>query len=163
VFNARASRLEFVHPDHRDSASLTLAQNTGCIPDGCVSPTQVRWLVVSRPLQDVSVYLHRSPVDMRKSIDGLAAIVQREMQLDPLMPAVFVFCNRQRDKVKLLCWERNGFVLWYKRLEQERFKWLKTSQTHPYSLTGKELNWLLDGLDVFNNKPHQPLTMAACF
>ncbi len=116
-----------------------------------------------RPSQDVSVYLHRSPVDMRKSIDGLAAIVQQEMQLDPLMPAVFVFCNRQRDKVKLLCWERNGFVLWYKRLEQERFKWLKTSQAHPHPLTGKELNWLLDGLDVFNNKPHQPLTMAACF
>jgi len=70
-----------------------------------------------------SVYLYRDPVDMRKSIDGLAAIVECEIEQSPFESSLFVFCNRQRDKVKLLYWERNGFVLWYKRLEKQRFKW----------------------------------------
>lgn len=69
------------------------------------------------------VYLYLQPVDFRKSINGLSALVELEMSLDPFMPALFVFCNRQRDKVKLLYWERNGFVLWYKRLEKQRFCW----------------------------------------
>lgn len=70
-----------------------------------------------RPGTDVDAYLCRDVVEMRKSIDGLALLVQEAMELDPFKPAVFVFCNRQRDKVKLLDWERNGFVLWYMRLE----------------------------------------------
>ena len=58
-----------------------------------------------RPVNKAAVYLYTGRVDMRKSIDGLAALVQNELQLNPLMPAVFVFCNRQRDKIKLLCWD----------------------------------------------------------
>jgi transposase len=72
-----------------------------------------------------SIHVYHDPVDMRKSIDGLAAIVELELERSPFAPALFVFCNRQRDKVKLLYWERNGFVLWYKRLEKQRFKWPK--------------------------------------
>lgn len=116
-----------------------------------------------RPANKAAVYLYTGRVDMRKSIDGLAALVQNELQLNPLMPAVFVFCNRQRDKIKLLCWEKNGFVLWYKRLESERFKWLKAAQKHPVKLTGKELNSLLDGLDLFHNKPHKNMEIKAYF
>jgi transposase len=69
--------------------------------------------------------------------------------------ALFVFCNRARDKIKMLCWERNGFVIWYKRLEKQRFKWPRAGEV--LSLSGQELNWLLDGFDIFNNRPHQPL------
>ena len=58
-----------------------------------------------RPATDVAVYLCRDVVDMRKSIDGLALLVQEAMELNPFEPAVFVFCNRQRDKVKILAWE----------------------------------------------------------
>lgn len=76
-----------------------------------------------RPGTVVQVYLCREPVDTRKSIDGLSVLVQEAMELNPFEAAVFVFCNRARDKVKILAWERNGFVLWYKRLESERFKW----------------------------------------
>ena len=75
-----------------------------------------------RPDSEIQVYLCREPVDMRKSIDGLSVLVQEAMALNPFDRAVFVFCNRARDKVKILAWERNGFVLWYKRLESERFK-----------------------------------------
>ena len=108
-----------------------------------------------RPSDSMQVYLYAEPVDMRKSIDGLSVLVEQEMTLSPSMEALFVFCNRGRDKIKLLCWERNGFIVWYKRLEKQRFRWPKSDDT--LSLTGQELNWLLDGFDIFNNRPHQPL------
>lgn len=105
-----------------------------------------------RPGNEVQVYLYAEPVDMRKSIDGLSALVEQEMELSPSMDALFVFCNRGRDKIKLLCWERNGFIVWYKRLERQRFGWPKVGET--ISLSGQELNWLLDGFDIFNHRPH---------
>lgn len=108
-----------------------------------------------RPEDNVQVYLYAEPVDMRKSINGLSILVEQEMDLSPSMDALFVFCNRSRDKIKLLCWERNGFIVWYKRLEKQRFRWPQSKDT--LSLTGQELNWLLDGFDIFNNRPHQPL------
>lgn len=108
-----------------------------------------------RPGNDVQVYLYAEPVDMRKAIDGLSALVEQEMALSPSMDALFVFCNRGRDKIKLLCWERNGFIVWYKRLEKQRFRWPKVGET--LSLSGQELNWLLDGFDIFNNRPHSTL------
>ena len=111
-----------------------------------------------RPERSAQVHLYAGVDDMRKSIDGLAVLVEQDMKLSPMQPALFVFCNRQRDKIKLLYWERNGFVLWYKRLEKQRFKWLKTlSASESFSIAGYELNLLLDGLDIFNNKPHEAL------
>lgn len=86
------------------------------------------------------VYLCREPVDMRKQIGGLALLVQEAMELNPFEEAVFMFGNRQRDKVKMLFWERNGFVVWYKRLEKERFKWPSRLDDDTLSLTGQELN-----------------------
>src|SRR5262249_40484307 len=74
-----------------------------------------------RPGDAVEVYLYRGVVDMRKSIDGLSAIVEQELGLSPFAAKLFVFCNRRRDKIKVLYWERAGFVLWYKRLEKQRF------------------------------------------
>ena len=108
-----------------------------------------------RPANTVDVYLYAEPVDMRKSIDGLSILVEQEMALSPMDDALFVFCNRGRDKIKLLCWEKNGFIVWYKRLEKQRFRWPKAGDTQ--SLTGQELNWLLDGFDIFNNQPHSRL------
>jgi transposase len=64
-----------------------------------------------RPKPDAQVYLYLGIVDMRKSIDGLAALVEQELDLSLLSEALFVFCNRKRDKIKLLYWERNGFIL----------------------------------------------------
>lgn len=111
-----------------------------------------------RPADEVAVYLYRGRVDMRKSINGLSALVEQEMALSPFDPALFAFCNRQCDKIKLLYWERNGFVLWYKRLEKQRFKWLAASSDEDsVQISGYELNLLLDGLDIFNNKPHDML------
>jgi len=107
------------------------------------------------PVDQVYVYLQ--PVDFRKSINGLSALVELEMSLDPFMPALFVFCNRQRDKVKLLYWERNGFVLWYKRLEKQRFCWPLARGNDVRQLNAQLLSWLLDGVDIERVKPHQSL------
>ena len=108
-----------------------------------------------RPDPSTAVYLYAEPVDMRKSIDGLALLVEQELDLSPFSPALFVFCNRGRDKIKLLYWERNGFVLWYKRLEKFRFYWPGGDLEQP--LTGLELNRLLDGYDLRPPTPHPAL------
>jgi transposase len=100
----------------------------------------------------LKVYLHRDAVDGRKNINGLAALVEQQMQLNPFAPAVFVFSNRRRDRVKLLLWERNGFWLLTKRLEQDRFKWPRSEAV--LALTTEQLHWLLTGIDVVAMHPH---------
>ena len=108
-----------------------------------------------RPGDDVDVYLCREVVDMRKSINGLSILVEQALGLDPFAPKLFVFCNRKRDKLKILYWERTGFVLWYKRLEKNRFAWPLSGDEAVVTLSGRELNWLLDGIDVFAMHPHE--------
>ena len=108
-----------------------------------------------RPAGKVAVYLYAEYVDMRKSIDGLAALVEQQAGLSPFSQTVFVFCNRKRDKIKLLCWEHNGFVLWYKRLEKFRFKW--PGNDAPEAIDGDLLNQLLDGYDIRIQKAHPAL------
>jgi len=94
---------------------------------------------------------------MRKSIDGLSALVEGELELDPFAARLYVFTNRKRDKVKVLYWERSGFVVWYKRLEKARFPWLDGAASEVVTVSGRELNWLLDGIDWFRVKPHEAL------
>lgn len=115
-----------------------------------------------RPRDEVRVFLCREPVDMRRSIDGLSIEVERELGLDPFAAAqLVVFCNRKRDKIKILYWDKSGFALWYKRLESDRFAWPReTSTAKVLSLSGRELNWLLDGLDVFRLRPHKALSFS---
>lgn len=68
------------------------------------------------------VFLYRDFVDFRKSINGLSVIIEQQMQLSPLGGSVFVFCNKERDKLKVLYWDKTGFAMWYKRLEKDKFK-----------------------------------------
>ena len=101
-----------------------------------------------------NVYLACQSTDMRKSIDGLAAIVQQRFKLDLFADCLFVFCNRNRNKVKILHWEYNGFWLYYKRLEKGRFQWVNTD--HDVQCIGqRELRWLLDGLPMDQPKAHK--------
>jgi transposase len=101
----------------------------------------------------LGVYLHREPVDFRQSINGLAALIEQSLGLDPFAPACFVFGNRRRDKVKLLLWQNNGFWLLYKRLEAERFIWPREGEA-VLNLTVEQLHWLLDGIDLAALRPH---------
>ncbi len=101
------------------------------------------------------IYLHRDPVDFRKSIDGLAMIVEQEMGLDVFGPQLFLFCNRHRTRLKVLYWDATGFALWYKRLEQARFMWPRKHKAEVISIDGQQLAWLLSGYDVWRMKPHE--------
>ena len=103
----------------------------------------------------LKVYVYSKAVDMRKQIDGLAALVQTEMDLDPFAKSLFVFANKRRDKLKILAWDKNGFLVWYKRLEKQRFPKLKGDQTRTLSI--KDLNLYLDGYDIDRFKPHEAL------
>lgn len=110
-----------------------------------------------RPPHDLKeVFLCTHPIDFRKGIVGLAALVEGELGSNPFSGQLFVFTNRRRDKVKILYWEHNGFCLWQKRLEQERFHWLKESEA-TMTVTGQQLNWLLDGYDITRMKGHKKL------
>jgi transposase len=91
---------------------------------------------------------------MRRSIDGLAALVQESFQLNPFSPCLFVFCNRQRDRLKILHWQHNGFWLYYRRLERGRFEWPNSADDKTVVISRRELNWLLDGLSVVQQKAH---------
>ena len=114
---------------------------------------------VSRWRRD-QVWIYRHPVDMRKSIDGLCAIVRLEMNMNPADESVFVFCNRAREKIKLLVWHRNGFWLLYKRLDKQRFHWPDWFSTDTVVLSVQQLDQLLDGYDLNGMRPHQSIRLA---
>jgi transposase len=89
-------------------------------------------------------------------MDGLAALVQGVMQKDPFSSCLFVFTNKRRNKVKILTWEKNGFVIWYKRLKRENFAWPNVVSDAVVTLSREQLNWLLDGYDVWRMAPCVP-------
>jgi transposase len=104
-------------------------------------------------LQSNKVFLALGSFDLRKSIDGLSIMVSDRLSQDPFSGHVFVFCNRKRTIIKLLCWDRNGFWLCQKRLEKQRFCW-PSAEKEVMELGIRELSWLLDGLDLGKTKGH---------
>ena len=94
------------------------------------------------------VYLACGHTDMRKSINGLSAIVEGSFKLDPFDGALFVFCNRKRDRVKVLEWDGDGFWIHVKRLEKGHFHWPAPGENATMTLTGEELSYLLGGTRV---------------
>jgi transposase len=100
----------------------------------------------------LKVYLHREPVDGRKAINSLALLVEQALGLNPFEPAIYVFSNRRRDRIKRLWWDRTGFWLMIKRLEADRFCWPKEAAV--VILTVEQLHWLLAGIDLTAMRPH---------
>ncbi|AKM29339.1 transposase [Pandoraea faecigallinarum] len=94
----------------------------------------------------LTVYLHRDAIDFRKSINGLAGLVEAD-GMDPFGSALYAFSNRRRDRIKLLGWGGNGFWLLMKRLEEDRFVWPRRPQA-VMELTTEQLHWLLEGIDI---------------
>lgn len=87
---------------------------------------------------DKTVYLACGHTDMRKSINGLAAIVEASFKLDPFGGELFVFCNRTRDRIKILEWDGDGFWLYFKRLEKGHFRWPSTQRKEVSNASGRE-------------------------
>jgi len=97
----------------------------------------------------VRVYLCLSPCDMRRSFDGLHALVRDHLELDPFAGHLYLFGNKRRDRLKILYWDRDGFVLWYKRLEEGKFKLPRPREgARTVELRASELAMILDGIDV---------------
>lgn len=105
-------------------------------------------------LGDVSrvanIWIITGRTDMRCGIDGLMNIIKHTYQMDPYSNAVFLFCGRKCDRIKALLYERDGFTLLYKRLEDGRFKWPR-NKSEVKALTRQEFRWLMEGLEI-----HQP-------
>ena len=93
------------------------------------------------------VYIACGYTDLRKGIDGLATMVQQQFELDPFTNTLFLFCGRKRDRIKGLYWERDGFILLYKRLEQGAYQWPR-----------QQYRWLMEGLKIEQPKAHKAVT-----
>ena len=102
---------------------------------------------------NVAVLLHRESIDIRKSFDGLIGIVRTALRLDPLTPTFFVFFNKDRNKLKILYWDNDGFAIWYKRLEKGTFHLtLPMNGEASITLTRAQFAMLLEGIDFQNVK-----------
>ena len=108
----------------------------------------------------VRVYLCTSPTDMRKGFDTLAAMVRDYLGYDPLSGHLFLFVGRDRDRIKILYWDRDGFALWYKRLEEGTFRLPSKNATKSVELKASELAMLLAGIDLTSIKRRKRFTRA---
>jgi transposase len=109
------------------------------------------------------IWLATRPTDLRKSFDTLAELVRQQLQCDPLSGQLFVFRNKRADRIKLLYWDEDGFVIIYKRLEQGTFRWPVTADGQKsVTVRAAELAMLLDGIDWQNarraRRYHRPAT-----
>jgi transposase len=105
-----------------------------------------------------NIYLACGSTDLRKSIDGLAVLVSHAFGLDPFSKSLFIFCNRERNKLKILFWDHNGFWLYYRRLERGRFTWPAHGGEDTRAIGRRELGWLLDGLKLEQKRAHAAVT-----
>lgn len=103
---------------------------------------------------DIQIFLACGKTDMRKSIDGLAAIVSQNFKLNPFENTLFLFCGGKRDRMKALLWEGDGFLLLYKRLENGAFQWPRTNED-VREITPQQFRWLIEGLTIDQKKAIQ--------
>lgn len=106
------------------------------------------------------VYLALGVTDMRKEINGLSILVEAKFALNPFSGHLFVFCNRARSTLKILFWDRNGFALYQKRLEKDRFRWPESVE-EVMEIGPRELSFLLEGLDLKRVHPHRELRYSS--
>jgi transposase len=107
--------------------------------------------MIAAELESAQVWVATTPVDMRKSFDGLAEVVRSFLGRDPLSGSLFVFRNKGGHLVKILWWDRNGLAIYYKRLERGAFRWPRSNAT-AIEITSDQLLRLLSGLDVVGRR-----------
>lgn len=96
-----------------------------------------------------AIYIHRVPVDMRKSINGLSIVVDQEMKLSLQTSSLFIFCNKKRTHMKALYFDRTGFALWLKKLDQSKFPWPKNMDNEVIHIGLKDMEMLLEGINIW--------------
>jgi len=109
----------------------------------------------------VRVFLCTSPTDMRKSFDGLTALVRDHLKLPPLSGHLFVFRSRQGNRLKILYWDRTGLAIWYRRLEKGTFRWPQAAREGVGSLemTSADLMLMLEGIDLAGARRQRRFTL----
>ncbi len=108
---------------------------------------------------DTKVYLALGSTDMRKSINGLSILVEDVLEMNPFSGSLFVFCNKRKTMIKVLYWDRNGFCLWLKRLEKDKFNWPQVPE-EIMEIDRRQLTWLLDGMQLQQSSAHGKLHYA---
>ena len=111
--------------------------------------------------EEKTIYLACGYTDMRKSINGLSAIVEASFGLDPFSRAVYVFCNRNRDRLKILEWDGDGFWIYFKRLEKGRFRWPNSEESQIMTFSPEELQVLLGSPRVIQKLKRQEVKTGA--
>ena len=108
------------------------------------------------------IYLATGYTDLRRGIEGLAAIVRLNFKLDPYdKNTIFLFCGRRSDRIKALVWEGDGFLLLYKRLEKGAFAWSR-SENEAITITESQYHMLMQGLSIIAKKPITELDVPPC-
>jgi transposase len=100
----------------------------------------------------VRIFVAPGVTDMRHSMDGLSALVREQLKLDPLSGHLFLFRNRRGDRLKILIWDRSGYLVLYKRLEQGTFSWPSETEAGPLEMRSSELVLLLSGVDISSTR-----------
>ncbi len=103
------------------------------------------------------IYIAIGATDMRKSINGLSQLVAENFNTNIFSGNLYAFCNRRRDIIKILFWDYNGFCIWHKRLEEDRFHWPESGQD-VMDIDNNQLSWLLAGLDI--DSAHKQLSYS---
>jgi len=103
------------------------------------------------------VYIACGYTDLRRGIDGLVSIVQQTFKLDPFEDNIFLFCGKKPNRIKALYWDRNGFVILYKRLEEGKFQWPRNNN-EVRDLTMQQVRWLMEGLSIEQPKAHKTVS-----
>ena len=133
------------------SVSQSITCTTAAVQTQCVADSAEPAERSERMLKDLTadnIYIVCGHTDMRKSIDGLAALIQQQFQLDLFTTnSAFLFCGRRRDRMKVLLWEDDGFLLLYKRLEDGKFSWPRNEQ-EVRNITREQFIWLTQGLSI---------------
>jgi transposase len=109
---------------------------------------------------NVRMYIKPGHTDMRKQASGLSLLVSEEMLMDPFSQHLYFFCNKRRNLLKAVYWDRNGFCLWQKRLEKQQFPWPE-EEKQVRELSAQQLSWLLDGIDFFHPHTRLPYTQVS--
>lgn len=103
------------------------------------------------------ILLYPSAIDFRKGRKSLAIFVQSVLEENPFDGTLFVFINRRKDCLKKLYWDKTGFALWEKELEEQKFAWPKNDSAACINISAEQMEWLLEGIDISKMKPHREL------
>lgn len=105
----------------------------------------------------LSIQLYVTPVDFRKGMHSLACTIQNEFEEPPFSGTLFLFTNKNRKNIRAIYWDKTGFAMWCKVLQENSFPWPKKLEDKKLILSQEQFNWILSGINPWKLKPHKEL------